>query len=127
MPRSPSKLPPLGTESMCDPNRIGGEWRIAARAAAEDVAGRIDARLEPAPRIRSMTYCAARDVGVGVRDPADAVGERAAGGRPNTLNPRYFSTRDSPTVPITSGEHYGAVINLDFDFAEYHGRWRPTA
>ena len=23
-PRSPSKLPPLGTESMCDPNRMGG-------------------------------------------------------------------------------------------------------
>ena len=23
-PRSPSKLPPVGTESMCDPNRIGG-------------------------------------------------------------------------------------------------------
>ena len=34
-------------------------------------------------------------------------------------NPRYFSWRDKPTVLIGSGEHYGAVINLDFDYSKY--------
>ncbi|MBC8002275.1 MAG: hypothetical protein H7X97_06775 [Opitutaceae bacterium] len=34
-------------------------------------------------------------------------------------NPHYFSYRDRPTVLITSGEHYGALINLDFDYRRY--------
>ena len=34
-------------------------------------------------------------------------------------NPRYFLFRGKPTVVITSGEHYGAVLNLDFDFVTY--------
>ncbi len=34
-------------------------------------------------------------------------------------NPHYFLWRDTPTLLITSGEHYGAVMNLDFDFAAY--------
>ncbi len=34
-------------------------------------------------------------------------------------NGHYFLFRDSPTVLITSGEHYGAVINLDFDYVAY--------
>jgi hypothetical protein len=34
-------------------------------------------------------------------------------------NPHYFLFRGRPTVLITSGEHYGAVINLDFDFKTY--------
>ena len=34
-------------------------------------------------------------------------------------NPHYFLFRDSPTVLITSGEHYGAVLNLDFDYIRY--------
>ena len=34
-------------------------------------------------------------------------------------NPHYFSFRGKPTVLITSGEHYGAVLNLDFDFTRY--------
>ena len=35
------------------------------------------------------------------------------------LNPHYFLFRGKPTVLITSGEHYGAVLNLDFDYAKY--------
>jgi hypothetical protein len=43
---------------------------------------------------------------------------------PSTLrlhpdNPRYFQFRGRPTVVITSGEHYGAVLNLDFDYRRY--------
>lgn len=34
-------------------------------------------------------------------------------------NPHYFLFREKPTVLITSGEHYGAVINLDFDYVKY--------
>jgi len=34
-------------------------------------------------------------------------------------NPHYFLHQDKPTVLITSGEHYGAVINLDFDYVKY--------
>ncbi len=34
-------------------------------------------------------------------------------------NPHYFLFRGRPTVLITSTEHYGAVINLDFDYIRY--------
>ena len=34
-------------------------------------------------------------------------------------NPHYFLFRGKPTVLITSGEHYGAVLNLDFNYVEY--------
>jgi hypothetical protein len=35
------------------------------------------------------------------------------------LNPHYFAYKGQPTVLITSGEHYGAVLNLDFDYITY--------
>jgi hypothetical protein len=34
-------------------------------------------------------------------------------------NPHYFIYKAQPAVLITSAEHYGAVINLDFDFVTY--------
>ena len=34
-------------------------------------------------------------------------------------NPHYFIWEGRPTVLITSAEHYGAVINLDFDYRKY--------
>ncbi len=34
-------------------------------------------------------------------------------------NPHYFLWRDKPTILITSGEHYGAVLNRAFDFRTY--------
>lgn len=34
-------------------------------------------------------------------------------------NPRYFEFRGKPTVLVTSGEHYGAVLNTDFDYKKY--------
>ena len=33
---------------------------------------------------------------------------------PHPRNPRYFLWRGQPTALITSGEHYGAVLNADF-------------
>jgi hypothetical protein len=37
----------------------------------------------------------------------------------NPQNPHYFLFRDKPTVLIGSTEHYGAVLNLDFDYVTY--------
>src|SRR5215472_3455946 len=37
----------------------------------------------------------------------------------NPDNPHYFLFRDRPALIITSGEHYGAVLNLDFDYVKY--------
>ena len=34
-------------------------------------------------------------------------------------NPHYFLWRGKPTILITSGEHYGALLNLDFDYRTY--------
>jgi hypothetical protein len=34
-------------------------------------------------------------------------------------NPHYFLFRGKPAIIITSGEHYGAVMNLDFDYVKY--------
>jgi hypothetical protein len=37
----------------------------------------------------------------------------------NPENPHYFLFRGNPTVLIGSTEHYGAVMNLDFDYVKY--------
>ena len=42
-------------------------------------------------------------------------------------NPHYFLWRGRPTILITSAEHYGAVLNLDFDFRRYRIRSLPRA
>jgi hypothetical protein len=37
----------------------------------------------------------------------------------NPMNPHYFLFRGKPAVLIGSTEHYGAVMNLDFDYVKY--------
>src|SRR6476661_7371332 len=37
----------------------------------------------------------------------------------DTENPHYFIYHGKPTILITSGEHYGALLNLDFDYLPY--------
>jgi len=34
-------------------------------------------------------------------------------------NPHYFLFRNQPTILTTSAEHYGAVVNTDFDYITY--------
>jgi hypothetical protein len=34
-------------------------------------------------------------------------------------NPRYFLFRGKPTILVTSAEHYGAVLNQDFNYHKY--------
>jgi hypothetical protein len=50
---------------------------------------------------------------------AAALGAAAAPLALHPDNPRYFLWRGQPTVLITSAEHYGAVLNLDFDYVKY--------
>jgi hypothetical protein len=37
----------------------------------------------------------------------------------NPANPHYFILEGKPLIIITSGEHYGAVLNLDFNYERY--------
>jgi hypothetical protein len=37
----------------------------------------------------------------------------------HTDNPHYFLYKNKPAVFITSGEHYGALLNLDFNYTKY--------
>jgi len=48
--------------------------------------------------------------------------EAARAGKPIALHPdngHYFLWCARPTILITSGEHYGALLNLDFDYGRY--------
>jgi hypothetical protein len=60
-------------------------------------------------------------VALAASSPAPPAAQTAAP-RPIALhpdNPHYFLWRGRPTILITSAEHYGAVINLDFDYRKY--------
>jgi hypothetical protein len=37
----------------------------------------------------------------------------------STENPRYLAIDGKPILLVTSAEHYGAVLNLDFDYVKY--------
>ncbi|MDX2185457.1 MAG: hypothetical protein SFV32_00860 [Opitutaceae bacterium] len=39
--------------------------------------------------------------------------------RPLAANPRYLEWKGKPIVLVASGEHYGSVVNPDFDFYKY--------
>ena len=49
--------------------------------------------------------------------PSRAAEPRALALHPD--NPRYFLFRGKPAILVASTEHYGAVLNGDFDFAPY--------
>ncbi len=70
-----------------------------------------------------LSTVAAAAIGVSAQapPPAASAGTTAAGQtlRLHPDNPRYFLFRGQPTVVITSGEHYGALLNLDFDYRRY--------
>lgn len=53
---------------------------------------------------------------------AACCGAAAQQSKPISLDPsnsHYFLFRERPTVLVTSGEHYGAVLNRAFDFQKY--------
>ena len=45
--------------------------------------------------------------------------ERNGGFELHPDNPRYFSFRGQPTVLVTSGEHYGLLLNNALDYRAY--------
>jgi hypothetical protein len=53
----------------------------------------------------------------GLAVPAAGAADRPLALHPD--NPHYFLFRGKPAVLLTSGEHYGAVLNTDFDHARY--------
>ena len=53
----------------------------------------------------------------GIAAPAAAANDKGLRLHPD--NPHYFLFRGKPAVLITSAEHYGAVLNLDFDYVKY--------
>jgi len=62
--------------------------------------------------------------GIGSFSPHTAATPPQGGSAPRPIalhdsNPHYFQWRGRPTILITSGEHYGAVMNLDFDYRRY--------
>jgi hypothetical protein len=68
---------------------------------------------------RNFTIACALANGLVIMHPVVAL---AAEHPPLSLHPEnghYFLFRGKPTVLITSGEHYGAVLNLDFDYKKY--------
>ena len=52
----------------------------------------------------------------------EIAGLRAAPLALHSDNPHYLLWRGKPEVIITSGEHYGAVLNLGFDYRRYLDR-----
>jgi hypothetical protein len=50
---------------------------------------------------------------------ACASAHAAAPLRLHPQNPHYFQFRGKPAILVGSGEHYGAVVNLDFNYTNY--------
>ena len=75
----------------------------------------------PAPQATAAPPGAMASAPAGGATPASA--SRAVSGHPpiavHPENPRYFLFRGQPTVLVTSAEHYGAVLNADFDYLPY--------
>jgi hypothetical protein len=70
-----------------------------------------------AAAIASAVLVASVSTGTQSRPQTSAAGALTL--RLHPENPHYFLFRGRPTVVITSGEHYGAVLNLDFGYRRY--------
>jgi putative membrane-bound dehydrogenase-like protein len=115
---------------------------IAAESAAAITLKRAEGVIETVPRSQveaiastgSSLMPEGLEKGLDPRDFADliallrsipaaasntAVSQAVSALRLHPDNPHYFLYNNKPTVLITSGEHYGAVLNLDFDFKPY--------
>jgi hypothetical protein len=58
-------------------------------------------------------------VGCGLGPGGEGDEQATQGLQLDPRNPHYLVFRRRPTVLITSGEHYGAVVNADFDYVRY--------
>jgi hypothetical protein len=78
----------------------------AARAQPSSAADTVSDRLDRGPAMASPASSAAAAAAVGPL-------------RLHPDDPHYFLFRGRPTVLVTSGEHYGAVLNRAFDCQRY--------
>ena len=74
--------------------------------------------------MNTQRFSAGRWLMFGLMAMAAAAGDLSAGSSPKPIalhprNGRYFLWRGKPVVLVTSGEHYGALLNLDFDYVRY--------
>lgn len=80
------------------------------------------ARREPCardPQPRAFAASRHRVVAVVIVLLAACAAASAEPLRLHPRNPHYFLFRGKPVVLVTSGEHYGAVLNLDFKYEPY--------
>ena len=95
------------------------------RSENEPAAGVVRRRGAPhgQPRARrSIRLIRPRSRGFRLQAEVRLVGTQGNRAAPIALhpdNPHYFLWRGQPTILITSAEHYGAVMNLDFDYRKY--------
>ncbi len=75
------------------------------------------------PRVRMFVFFVALFcIAAGTAQLQSLFAARPEAAKPISLdpeNPHYFLFRGHPTVLITSTEHYGAVMNMDFDYPIY--------
>lgn len=75
-------------------------------------------KFDGCPRVPFRRLCA----GAALAAALLAWGRTSSAAEPIGLhpdNPHYLLFRGKPTILVTSGEHYGAVLNLDFDYRPY--------
>ena len=86
------------------------------------------AALQRRPRALAVSFaslCIALAAAIGCKGPAPVAEARKSESGPvrkHPVNPHYFSYRGKPLVLITTDQHYGAVINLDFDYIPFLNR-----
>src|SRR5258705_6575692 len=86
-----------------------GRWRVTTRRKVGSVAKTMAMTTKGLPSFFASAILLASVF-------AEQAGEPI---RLHPDNPHYFLWRGQPTVLITAGEHYGAVMNLDFDYVRY--------
>ena len=69
--------------------------------------------------LSSVVVALVAAVVLGAGPARDATGAPAHPIRLHPENPNVFSFRGRPTLLVASGEHYGALVNLDFDYVRY--------
>ncbi|MEO6477773.1 MAG: Ig-like domain-containing protein [Luteolibacter sp.] len=89
--------------------------QVPGTAPAKEVADSLPMRIPPTrpiSRLKALLAAAAWIVTGATAPAADAV-------RLHPGNGHYFLFRERPTVLVGSSEHYGVLINLDFDYVRY--------
>jgi hypothetical protein len=114
---SPLKLPFVGDRLVPQffgtrRDRSGGNLAAIEKARTSITIGAFDATRATTTMMkisRLIWVCLLAATGAHAAEPL----------RLHPQNPHYFLFRGQPAVLVTSGEHYGAVLNLDFDFGAY--------